>query len=281
MLNTSSEFKTASWSSWNHYVGDRFSVIGGQEYTASAYLKASTTQAETIRIFFYNSSGGLTESPNGTLVNAGSEGYSVLVAKAPADAVSAIFVLRHISASPSQVTVQYKEVMVAKGNKATDWTPAPEDQVSDWSETNVNSFAFLKNKPTTFATLGLTDNAGSAIQPVYFSGGKPSASNATVGGTTTPMYLKAGVMTALGYTIAKSVPSGAKFTDENVKYTLAADNQEYRMLMSEYYSTAPTTLGIKYTDNIRINPYLSKITATTFSGDLTGNVSGSAGSTAN
>ena len=115
----------------------------------------------------------------------------------------------------------------------------------------------------------LTTNAGSAKQPIYFSGGKPIASTSTVGGTTTPMYLKAGVMTALGYTIAKSVPSGAKFTDENVKYTLAADNQEYRMLMSEYYSTAPTTLGIKYTDNIRINPYLSKITATTFSGKAT------------
>ena len=128
---------------------------------------------------------------------------------------------------------------------------------------------FADSADTASTATALTTNAGSATQPVYFSGGKPVASTSTVGGTTTPMYLKAGVMTALGYTIAKSVPSGAMFTDENVKYTLAADNQEYRMLMSEYYSTAPTTLGIKYTDNIRINPYLSKITATTFSGKAT------------
>ena len=67
------------------------------------------------------------------------------------------------------------KVKIEVGTKATDWTPAPEDQVSDWNETDVNSFAFLKNKPTTFATLGLTDNAGSATQPVYFSGGKPVA----------------------------------------------------------------------------------------------------------
>lgn len=37
--------------------------------------------------------------------------------------------------------------------------------------------------------------------------------SSTVGGTTTPIYLNAGVPTALGYTIAKSVPSNAVFTD--------------------------------------------------------------------
>lgn len=35
-----------------------------------------------------------------------------------------------------------------KGNKATDWTPAPEDQVSNWAETNSDSLSFIKNKPT-------------------------------------------------------------------------------------------------------------------------------------
>ena len=35
-----------------------------------------------------------------------------------------------------------------KGNKATDWTPAPEDQVSDWNETDSTKFSFIKNKPT-------------------------------------------------------------------------------------------------------------------------------------
>ena len=40
-----------------------------------------------------------------------------------------------------------------------------------------------------------------------------SAFNGTVGSTTTPIYFKAGVPTALSYTIAKSVPSNAVFTD--------------------------------------------------------------------
>ena len=34
------------------------------------------------------------------------------------------------------------------GNKATDFTPAPEDQVSDWNETDSTKFSFIKNKPT-------------------------------------------------------------------------------------------------------------------------------------
>lgn len=43
--------------------------------------------------------------------------------------------------------------------------------------------------------------------------------SSTVGGTTTPIYLNAGVPTALSYTIAKSVPSTAVFTDTT--YTFA------------------------------------------------------------
>lgn len=47
----------------------------------------------------------------------------------------------------------------------------------------------------------LDTSAGSAIQPVYFVGGKPSA---------------------IGYTIRASVPSDAKFTDSNTTYDLSA-----------------------------------------------------------
>jgi len=127
LLNTSSEFKTASWASWNYYVGAIFPVTGNEYYTASVYLKASSTQSETIRLFFYDANNNISESLNGTVVNAGSEGYSILTVKAPASAVSAHLILRHGINSPNPVTVQYREEKVEKGNKATDWTPAPED----------------------------------------------------------------------------------------------------------------------------------------------------------
>jgi hypothetical protein len=47
-----------------------------------------------------------------------------------------------------------------QGTIPTDWTPAPEDQVSDWLTTDVNSFSFIKNKPTSLSQF--TDNIGVA-----------------------------------------------------------------------------------------------------------------------
>ena len=54
----------------------------------------------------------------------------------------------------------FSNVKLEKGNKATDWSPAPEDQVSDWNTTDVNSFSFIKNKPTQLSQF--TDNIGVA-----------------------------------------------------------------------------------------------------------------------
>jgi len=49
-------------------------------------------------------------------------------------------------------------VKLEKGNKATDWTPAPEDQVSDWNITDATSLSFIKNKPTQLSQF--IDNIG-------------------------------------------------------------------------------------------------------------------------
>lgn len=55
---------------------------------------------------------------------------------------------------------------------------------------------------------------GSTVKPVYIAtNGAATALNATVGNTITPVYLNSGAITALSYTIAKSVPSNAVFTD--------------------------------------------------------------------
>ena len=66
--------------------------------------------------------------------------------------------VKYIAVTLMKVNVlRYK---LEKGTIATDWTPAPEDQVSDWNVTDVNSFAFLKNKPTQLSQF--TDNIGVA-----------------------------------------------------------------------------------------------------------------------
>ena len=48
-------------------------------------------------------------------------------------------------------------IKLERGNKATGWSPAPEDHISDWLTTDVNSFSYIKNKPTTLSGYGITD----------------------------------------------------------------------------------------------------------------------------
>lgn len=50
--------------------------------------------------------------------------------------------------SEAGVWYQFKNLKIEKGNKATDWTPAPEDLVSDWNESDISSYSYIKNKPT-------------------------------------------------------------------------------------------------------------------------------------
>lgn len=75
----------------------------------------------------------------------------------------------------------------------------------------------------------------------------------TVGGTTTPIYINAGTPTALSYTIAKSVPSDAVFTDTKVKQSvLGSGHTTYRPLLigdsnsSTKDFTPTTTTSIAY-----------------------------------
>lgn len=61
---------------------------------------------------------------------------------------------------------------------------------------------------------------GGVVYTALTNGTVTKVGTGTVGGTTTPIYLNAGTPTALSYTIAKSVPSNAVFTDTT--YTVAS-----------------------------------------------------------
>jgi len=53
-----------------------------------------------------------------------------------------------------------------------------------------------------------------------------------VGGTTTPVYVAAdGKVTALEYTIAKSVPANAKFTDTDTKNTAGSTDTTSKIFL--------------------------------------------------
>ena len=118
-----------------------------------------------------------------------------------------------------------------------------------WTDTKVTSTASNTTKAYLVGSTSSSDSTGTLIKDanVYldttegklvattFSGAlSGNADTATklgtsnVGGTTTPIYLSAGIPKALSYTIAKSVPSNAEFTDTKVTavgnhYTPSAD----------------------------------------------------------
>lgn len=77
-----------------------------------------------------------------------------------------------------------------------------------------------------------------------------------------------------GYTVATNVPSGALFTDEKVKQSLASANKNYPILFS-YYETSdstatPNAQTVNRVNTIYINPSTGTVTATNFVGTING-----------
>ena len=129
-------------------------------------------------------------------------------------------------------------------------------------------------------------NAQSGTAVAQAVSGLQSASTAvthtastSVGDSTTPVYIASdGTATALSYTIAKSVPSNAVFTDTNTLMTqnVSSTDSTYPILLCPT-ANATANQGAKtgiFASGVKVNPSTSTVSATTFSGNLTGNVTG-------
>lgn len=88
----------------------------------------------------------------------------------------------------------------------------------------------------------LNTNAGSGTQPVYFANGIPVATT---------------------YTLAKSVPSNAVFTDTNTKVTqtVTTSNASYPLLLAPSGQTATTTTTSYFDSGVTLNPSTNTIVA--------------------
>jgi hypothetical protein len=129
---TSNEFKNISWSSWNGYpegLSYVFPVSPGETYTARVYYKDVQTSdgAEVGLRIFWETESGRVESRNGQVsVKDGESGYALITVTSPDNATHGRVVFRKY-ASGGTTSLQYKELKFEKGNKPTDWSPAPED----------------------------------------------------------------------------------------------------------------------------------------------------------
>lgn len=87
--------------------------------------------------------------------------------------------------------------------------------------------------------------------------------SSTVGGATQPVYINSGTATACTYTLGKSVPSNAIFTDQNVTNTLATTTKAY----VTGTTSATTSTGTQVFDTgVYLDTTAGQLTATTFNG---------------
>ena len=94
---------------------------------------------------------------------------------------------------------------------------------------------------------------------------------ARVWGKVKGLFTKSNVETALGYTINKSVPSDAAFTDANVTQTATdgSSNAEYEILFSGTADNITRTEGAKKTSRFTFNPQTNQVTAGHFTAEST------------
>ena len=140
---------------------------------------------------------------------------------------------------------------------------------NNWGQFGYTSMANLKT------TLGLGTAAYTA-STAYLSSSTKYAASSSVGGAATsaekltntskigdtnkPVYFTAnGVPSAISYTIATSVPSGAVFTDANVKQTESPTTSgyagKYEVLFADSTSNTDKTEGTKKSANMYYRPY--------------------------
>ena len=87
--------------------------------------------------------------------------------------------------------------------------------------------------------------------------------SSTVGGVTQPVYINGGTATACTYTLGKSVPNNAIFTDQNVTNTLATTTKAY----VTGTTSASTNTGTQVFDTgVYLDTTAGQLTATIFNG---------------
>ena len=157
LKDTSKELKSVTFGGWDYYFPNNItSWEKNKTLTGSIYLKPTEQEASCMLHVMYKDSSY--KQYRGNIISAGKEGYSTVTITVPnSDDISRIrFSIRHSASSTPKDVVYYKEAKVEKGNKATDWTPAPED-VDSVIDTKANTVDVYKKSET--YTKSETDSA--------------------------------------------------------------------------------------------------------------------------
>lgn len=126
---------------------------------------------------------------------------------------------------------------------------------------------------TTHYKIKLTPSNGTAQSiTVPYATISSQVGQISIGHSTKPMYLDAGVPKECTYTLGKSVPSDAVFTDTNNKVTQTdtTTSMDLRVLLSQSANDTTETDYVRKSSNLTFNPSTGTLTSTNFVGSLTG-----------
>lgn len=145
LRGTSSDYQSFSMSNvwWKPLPnGERktlyeWGVSPGDTLTLRIYINPVNGYGGNARFSFYRADGTYTQ-PIGNIITANTgEGYSTLTKIIPDDCTEmAVGIQNEIPNTGTTYDVDIKEAKLEKGNKATDWTPAPEDVDAEFTKIN-------------------------------------------------------------------------------------------------------------------------------------------------
>lgn len=135
-----------------------------------------------------------------------------------------------VFAGPSSGSAQYPTLRRLTADDLPDSIPA--NKISGLT-TDFVTFNSLKNKGDTDTPIYFNSDGVAVASPNKFSNYKTIASLAGKGSSTQPIYFdSSGNAVAISYSIAKSVPSNAVFTDTNTTYAFVSGNGSFTVTPS-------------------------------------------------
>lgn len=239
---TTREIVSSNGKSWAHIVGNQQNYQGfnqwtpagsikeGDHITFSARIKGSAAnQRFTVGIHWLNSGNTIISQDWHTFIVDTTENVYTWTVDAKESGCDKLNLMVGVSDTSAAYNVYFTEIMVVKGNKATDWTPAPEDD-------EINGQNLVSNLPSNW-------EQGS------FNDGKTNVGcdyNTNKSSMTTRIRVKELVPVSGTITISNSYSNQSKKPIQNM---ITAFDVNKKWLGSSYVSTAwsdfPRTVDMK------------------------------------
>lgn len=127
LIGTSDTWDSGTNSGWGSFSSKKVNITEPGMYTASVYLKPDKKLVNIV--IGVTNSDGTYHNYFGSTIAGGSEGYSTeTVQVAEGQNLESVWIVFN-SLQDDATSVSWKRMKLEKGNKATDWTPAPEDVI--------------------------------------------------------------------------------------------------------------------------------------------------------